>query len=116
MKIADIQKHITYFSEELRQKCKHEEEVTVGGIIQSIVPPINDETDSMYIVVVDDLVGALHVMVPVTMMEHYKGKFQIGEFIVVNGFVNVVSRSHKKDISVFAYDLKDIAEEESISS
>jgi hypothetical protein len=111
MNISDIQQHVTYFSEELRHKAKHEEEVVVGGKITSIIPPVNDEYP-MYIVMADDLIGTVHIMVPDTMMDAHLDNFQIGNFIFVEGFVNIITRTDKKetkkDISIFAFSMKDI--------
>ena len=107
MNIATIKQHVTHFSEELRHKARHEENVVIGGAIQNIVPPI-DEAFPMYIVTLDDLVGISYVVVPSTMIDAYMEDFQIGNFIFIEGFVNIVTRPNKKDISVFAYSMKDI--------
>lgn len=111
MKIEDIQKHVTYFSEQLRFQAKHEEEIVVGGTITSIVPPI-DEAYPMYILILDDLIGTTHVFAPNTLMDAYPNELKIGNVVFLEGFVNVVSRQinkeKKKDISIFAYGMKDI--------
>lgn len=106
-----LQMNVTHFSEQLRTETKHEQEVVIGGRITNIVLPL-DEQYPMYIVMLDDLIGTTHVYVPNTMMEAYLDHFQIGKTVFVEGFVNVMTRhikkEKKKDVTIFAYSMKDI--------
>jgi hypothetical protein len=113
-KIAEMKQHVTYFSEQLKREAVHEQDVVVGGKITSIVPLTDfDERYPMYIVILDDLVGQVHVFVPDEMMQVYADEFQIGNYVFVEGFVNVITRrihkELKRDISIFAYNLKEIS-------
>lgn len=111
MKIVDIQKHITHFSEQLSQGVIHEQDVSVGGKVTAIVPPF-DESYPMYILFLDDKVGTTHVFVPETMIDSFPEQIQIGNYVFVEGFANVVTRKDgkkiEKEVSVFAYAMKDI--------
>jgi hypothetical protein len=111
MNITDIRQHVTHFSEELRHKAKHEEEVVVGGEITNIIPPVSEDFP-LYTVMVDDKVGTVHIMVSDTMISAYSDKFQTGSYIFLEGFANVIShieyRQQRKDVIIFAYNVKDI--------
>ena len=111
-KVTEIKQHVTHFSEQLRREAIHEQDVVVGGKITSIIPPL-DDTFPMYIVILDDLVGQLHVFIPDEMMQVYMDQFQIGNHVFVEGFVNVITRrinkELKRDISIFAYGMKEIS-------
>ncbi len=111
MELHDIQKHITHFSEEIRLKAIHGEEVVVGGKIESIVPPLSDE-HPMYVVILDDQVGTSHVFIPSEMYDAFSSRFQVGQYVFIEGFVKVMSRSIRKettkDVSIYGYGLKDI--------
>lgn len=113
MNITDIQKHVTYFSEQLRS-AEHTEEVVIGGKINDILPPVNEEYP-MYVVILDDFIGSSHVYVPDTMFQAFSDDFQVGNMVFLEGFVNVVSSyvSGKivKETSVIAYGMKDITKE-----
>lgn len=111
MKIADLKSHVTYFSEELQHKAKHEEDLVVGGKITSILSPVSEEYP-MYVLTLDDLVGTSHVMVPDAMYDAYLEEFKIGNTVFMEGFANVITRTVKKeikkDVTIFAYSMKDI--------
>lgn len=113
MKIQDISLHVTHFSEELKHKAFQEDEVTVGGKIVSIIPPVNEEFP-MYALTLDDHVGLTHALVPDTMMKHYSKELVVGEFVILEGFVNFITRRNKEEIirdaTVFVYSMKDITE------
>ncbi len=111
MELAEIQKHVTHFSEEIRTNATHGKEVIVGGKIESIIPPLSRE-DIMYVVMLDDQVGVSHIYVPNLLFHAFPEHFKIGNYIFVEGFVKVMSRSikkeKKKDVCIYAYSLKDI--------
>lgn len=107
MNVQDIRTHVTYFSEELKLKAVQEEDVVVGGVIQTIVPPVNSEYP-MYILALDDKVGISYVAVPENMMTHYGEELQAGNLVFLEGFVNVVKHNDQKDVTIFAYSMKDI--------
>jgi hypothetical protein len=115
LNIEEIRQHVTHFSEELKFNVIQEQEIIVGGRVLSVVPPIDDKYP-MYIVMLDDNVGVNHVYVLDTMFNAYKDFFVEGSYIFVEGLANVVSRSRnreiKKEVSVFAYAMKDITREE----
>ncbi|ARC67279.1 hypothetical protein B14_200068 (plasmid) [Bacillus licheniformis] len=115
MELADIKKHTTHLSEEVRLNAAHEEHVTVGGKIINITPPFNKE-NSTYIVTIDDSIGTLNVLVSEAFMTEFKDLVVQGNYVFFEGFVNIVSRSIKgevkKDVSVFAYSLKCIPNDE----
>ena len=112
MNVAELKEHVTYFSEELKTKGFHREEVVVGGVIRAVVPAVSDDGSDAYIVTVDDHVGLLYVFVSDAMMSAYKDRITIGSSVLFEGLVNVLSRQGKRDVSVFAYGLKDINKEE----
>lgn len=109
MELSEIRKHVTHYSLELKLKAVQEEEVVVGGRVTTIVPPVDDEYP-MHIVMLDDLVGITHVLVPDNLMDEYKDSFSYGNYVFVEGFVNFVSHQQKKemkkDVSVFAFGVK----------
>jgi|GEM_PF-3645094 len=109
-KLSKFKKHVTHFSEQLKYQVVQEQEVIVGGTILNIVPPV-DEEFPMYIVILDDLVGQTHVFVTEEIMNTFMDQFQIGQDVFIEGFVNIISRriqgKEKRDVSVFAYDVKD---------
>jgi len=112
MNVAELKEHVTYFSEELRVKGLHREEVVVGGTIRAIIPAVSDEGKDAYIVTVDDHVGLLFVFVSDEMMFAYQDRITIGNSVLFEGLVNVLSRKDRRDVSIFAYGLKDIHREE----
>jgi DNA polymerase III alpha subunit len=111
MEISEIKKHVTHFSLELKHNAAQEEEVVVGGRVTSVIPPVNEEYP-MYIVMLDDTIGVTHVFVPDSMMTEFHSHFQKDNYVFVEGFVNFITRQGKKevmkDVSVFAFALKDI--------
>lgn len=111
MHILDIKKHITHFSEELKYHAVHEENVTVGGKIIGYVPPVSED-HPMYIFLLDDHVGTVYVHVPEQMVLECS-EISEGNYVFFEGFTNVISRyiegELKKEVSVFAYNLKDIS-------
>lgn len=119
MELTDIKQHVTHFSEQLRLETKHREEVTVGGKILSIIPPITDDLHSMYVLVLDDKVGTHSVYISETLYQAFPEQFKKDNHVFLEGFVNVVNRhiksAHKKEVSVFAYAMKDITREEVLS-
>lgn len=111
MNIKTLKEHVTYFSEEFQYKAKHEEDVVVGGRILDIISPV-DKDYPMFICLLDDKVGTSHVFVPENMMAAHKEELQIGQDVLLEGFVSIITREVKKeilkDISIFAYGMKDI--------
>lgn len=105
-----IKEHVTHFSIELGTKAVQEQEVTVGGRITHLIPPVSDE-HPMYIAMMDDVLGTVHVFAPETLVSAYSEQFQPGNMVFVEGYVNFVThtekRKVKKDASVFAFGLKD---------
>lgn len=111
MNVSELRKYVTHFSEELKFKTGHRDEVLVGGQIKNIVPPILEEFP-MYLIIVDDMVGTLHIYASEKLYKAYSEHLQIGKHVFVKGFVNVVSHykyDHlEKDYTVIAYDLANI--------
>lgn len=111
MELNEIKKHVTHFSLELKQKAVQEEEVIIGGKVTNVIPPVSDEYP-MYIVMLDDHIGVNHVFVPDEMMTEFFSYFQKDNYVFVEGFVNFITRQEKKetkkDVSVFAFAVKDI--------
>lgn len=110
MNVTEIKKHVTHFSEQLRD-LEQEAMVTVGGTITHIVAPV-DEEYPLYVVILDDKVGTIHTVVPDSMMDAYPEQFKVGQTIFIEGFVNIITRQirkeKKKDVSIFAFSMKDI--------
>jgi hypothetical protein len=110
MKATEIAKHVTHFSEQLKF-ASQEEEVVVGGKLTNMISPVDDHYP-MYVAVLDDAIGTLHVYVSDTMISAYPEQFEVGNYIFLEGFVNIMSHRVKdkteKEVSVFAYAMKDI--------
>lgn len=120
MEISDIKPHVTHFSEQLRFEGQHEQEVVVGGKILSVVQPVTQEHHDMYAVLIDDCLGTFIAYVTETLYQTFMNQFQVGNLIFLEGYLNVITRSIRKDIkrevSVLAYGVKDITTEEVFSS
>ncbi|MCD7911031.1 hypothetical protein KC480_05765 [Bacillus velezensis] len=115
MELAEIKRQITHLSEELRLNAIHEQHVIVGGKIVDIIPPFTKE-NSIYILRIDDVIGTINVLVSEVFMNEFKNQITLDEVLFFEGYANVVSRvikqKVKKDVSVFAYSLKEISEGE----
>ncbi|MBU5262051.1 hypothetical protein [Bacillus atrophaeus] len=117
MELDEIKKHITHLSEEIRLNAVHEQHVIVGGKIVDIIPPFTKE-NSIYILTIDDVIGTMNVLVSDTFMTEFNDRIELDKYVFFEGFANVVSRfikkEIKKDVSVFAYSLKDITKDEKV--
>ncbi|MED3627955.1 hypothetical protein P4478_12920 [Bacillus subtilis] len=117
MELDEIKQYVTHLSEELRLNAAHEQHVIVGGKIVNIIPPFIKE-NSIFIVSIDDGIGTMNVLISDDFMSQFKEEVVLGEYVFFEGFANVVSRSIKnevkKDVSVFAYSLKDITKDEKV--
>lgn len=109
-----IKKHATHFSEQIRNECKHLDEVTVAGQIKTVIPPILDDLrqlSSHYVLEIDDKVGTIYVYVSPLMKNHFEF-LELGNYVALSGYVNIVLREvhneTQKDYSVVAYDAKQL--------
>jgi hypothetical protein len=114
MKPSEIKKHVTHFSLELPQ-ANQEEDVVVGGELKAIIPPA-DEQNPMFILILDDHLGPIHVFVSDRMFTAHSNHLRIGSDVFIEGYVNFVSRKHgkqpDKEVFVYGYGIKQIKEEQ----
>jgi hypothetical protein len=104
--IATIRSVATHFSEELKHKAKPKDEVTIAGRITECAP-----IDEEYIMLVlDDFVGTSRVLISLTMYEHFQSICQMGQFVIVEGYVNALMRKlHnlvETQYSIIGFDMK----------
>lgn len=122
--VRSVKKHTTHFSEELRLKAEHLQEVKVAGTIKQIIPPVYSEDPtnlaSSYVLNLDDAVGNTYVYVSPLMMNHFESLLQIGNMVLINGFANVISREiggkYTKEVSVAAFEVAPFVIEEGLPS
>lgn len=114
MNISELRECITHFSEEIKQKSKHQDEVVVGGKITNIIPPFLDEIP-MYLLQIDDYVGTLYVYLSSNLFEMYQRDLKVDHFICFKGFVNIVSQKIKDEVkkscSIMAFDVLTLKKE-----
>ncbi|WP_067923954.1 hypothetical protein [Alicyclobacillus shizuokensis] len=104
--IADIRAHVTHFTEEIRLRAQPRDEVTVAGKITESFSLDQD----LHVITIDDFVGAMRVYMSTEMAEHFKDLLVIGNFVVVRGFVNVVTLNRgdkmEQQHSIVAFELR----------
>ena len=91
--VSKLKPWVTTFSEAIRHKYSHGDEICVGGEILRIFDTINftDRPDFVSIIQVDidDHVGPITLLVPTEIYSKYKEKYhlKIGDIIVAEGKV-----------------------------
>lgn len=108
--IQEIRKVATHFSEEIKKKTHHLDEVRIAGVIKKIIPPVFEKENhlsSSYMLELDDGVGSIYVYVSQAAKGYYDF-IQEGAFVSFKGYVNVIYRKINdeivKDYSVVAYE------------
>lgn len=109
--VKDISSFITHYSEEIRQRAKHLEQVRIAGRITKVRPPLMESNDdyfiSCYVFEVDDDIGSLMVYVSPMMFNHYREILHKNNVVMFEGYVNVITRELKgviqKEYSIVAY-------------
>jgi hypothetical protein len=109
--VKDIGSFVTHYSEEVKQRAKHLDQVRIAGRITQIRSPLMESKDdyllSCYVFEVDDDVGSLMVYVSPMMFHHYREILHKDNVIMFEGYVNVITRELKgviqKEYSIVAY-------------
>jgi hypothetical protein len=113
--IAEFKKHVTHFSAELPLKTSIQEEVRMAGKVTMILAcPGAGEIE--YWLMLDDMVGAFTVLISKDMMDHFAPLICEGSYVIVDGYVNVLTRmihgKVEKQYSVIAYHIEPFKEGE----
>lgn len=109
--IQTLRSQVTHFSEELKHKCDIKQEVTVGGKILEVVAlgPVYEEENG-YAITLDDFVGETRVIISQDMHDHFRPILLPGSFVLIDGFVNKLSRKLAGDeetqYSVVGFDMR----------
>jgi hypothetical protein len=109
--VKDIGSYVTHYSEEVKQRAKHLDQVRIAGKITQIRFPLMESKDdyllSCYVFEVDDDVGSLMVYVSPMMFNHYREILHKDNVVMFEGYVNVVTRELKgtiqRECSIVAY-------------
>lgn len=111
MNITQLKQHVTHFSASLRLDCSHGQEVVVGGRVTHILPPLSESYPKV-MVQIEDYLGQLCIFVPEALLDSQEKAVHVGDFFIFEGYVNVIHRIIQnepiKDITIFAFDMKDI--------
>jgi hypothetical protein len=103
--ISQLRPHVTHFSEEIKLKAQVLDEVTVAGRIDSVSRIDEDYT----VMVLDDYIGQTRIIMSNIMYNHFKSIIDVGNFVSVEGYVNVVSHKVAGDLmseySIMGFDM-----------
>jgi hypothetical protein len=103
--VSQLRPYVTHFSEELKLKARARDQVTVAGRIDSVSRIDDDYT----VMVLDDFVGQTRIIMSNIMYNHFKSIIDIGNFVSVEGYVNVVTRKvagqMESEYSIIGYDM-----------
>ncbi|SFJ63490.1 OB-fold nucleic acid binding domain-containing protein [Paenibacillus sp. UNC496MF] len=103
--VTQLRPHVTHFSEEIKLKAQVSQEVTVAGRIDSV----SQIDDSTIVIMLDDYIGQLRVVMSSIMYSHFKSIIDVGNFVSVVGYVNVVSHKVagelKSEYSIIGFDM-----------
>ena len=126
-----IKDKVSHISEELRLNPANILDVTIGGVIKEINPPIDLVVDSymneeaevvegvdlrgFYRLLVDDGVGELEVYISEEAYEFKKDFIEIDKICIFYGLTSTMTRlcngQHHIEIRVYAYDVEPIVQE-----
>lgn len=105
--LNDLREVVTHFSLQL-EKIEHASDVTIAGKITSVQPaplPLNEGEPTLYSFMLDDYIGETRVYISQEGYEEFRSLIEPGQFVRIDGVLNVIDRMPQKECSVVAYDM-----------
>lgn len=102
--IAQLQPFVSTFSEALRAKYKHGDEVVVGGLIVEVFRmndwlPEGSNDEGVYLKL-DDGVGYNHIVIPTKAFNQFEKEYnlEVGSLVLANGRMFTVNTTHTYEL------------------